>query len=64
MYEAITEAEISTAPSSGVEIRKSGIFHVQLDERRLICCSRFGIIGWDFANGDQSIELASRVFAK
>ncbi|KAK4963899.1 hypothetical protein LTR66_012587, partial [Elasticomyces elasticus] len=61
---ASTSARIGTTPSDGVEVRKPGIFHVQLDERRVICCSTgFGIVGWDFGNGDKDIEVASRLFA-
>lgn len=44
-------------------IRKPRIYHVQVDERRITCCSiRFGIVGWDFGNGDRDIQLASRFF--
>ncbi|KAL2349880.1 hypothetical protein BJ546DRAFT_1013159, partial [Cryomyces antarcticus] len=61
---ASTRARIGTTPSDGVEVRKSGIFHVQLDERRVTCCSTgFGIVGWDFGNGDKDIAVASRFFA-
>ncbi|KAL2349859.1 hypothetical protein BJ546DRAFT_1013005, partial [Cryomyces antarcticus] len=61
---ASTRARIGITPSDGVEVRKSGIFHVQLDERRVTCCStRFCIVGWDFGNGDKDIEVASRFFA-
>ncbi|KAK4942823.1 hypothetical protein LTR66_014668 [Elasticomyces elasticus] len=62
--EASTRARIGTTPSDGVEVRKPGVFHVQLDERRVTCCSMgFGIVGWDFGNGDEDIEVASRFFA-
>nr|OQO30201.1 hypothetical protein B0A51_11597 [Rachicladosporium sp. CCFEE 5018] len=48
---------MGTTPSDGDEVRKSGIFNVQLDERRVTCCSTgYGIVGWDFGNGDKDIE--------
>ncbi|KAK0840148.1 hypothetical protein LTS02_017274 [Friedmanniomyces endolithicus] len=59
-----TRARSGATPSDGVEVRKPGVFHVQLDERRVTCCSTgFGIVGWDFGNGDEDIEVASRFFA-
>ncbi|KAK4962351.1 hypothetical protein LTR66_012683 [Elasticomyces elasticus] len=62
--EASTRTRIGTTPSDGVNVRKPGVFHVQLDERRVTCCSMgFGIVGWDFGNGDEDIEVASRFFA-
>ncbi|KAK0770140.1 hypothetical protein LTR75_017973, partial [Friedmanniomyces endolithicus] len=61
---ASTRARDGATPSDGVGVHKPGIFHVQLDERRVTCCSMgFGIVGWDFANGDKDIEVASRFFA-
>ncbi|KAK0256583.1 hypothetical protein LTR35_018267 [Friedmanniomyces endolithicus] len=60
---AVSGARGGVAPLDGVEIRKPRIYHVQLDERRITCCStRFGIVGWDFGNGDKDIQLASRFF--
>ncbi|KAK5011035.1 hypothetical protein LTR28_006175, partial [Elasticomyces elasticus] len=61
---AVSESLVSIAPSDGGEIPKPRIYHVQLDERRVTCCStRFGIVGWDFGNGDKDIEVASGFFA-
>ncbi|TVY42531.1 F-box/WD repeat-containing protein 1A [Lachnellula subtilissima] len=40
------------------------VFKLQFDARRIICCSQTTVIvGWDFANGDESIIEASRFFA-
>ncbi|KAL2133978.1 hypothetical protein VTI74DRAFT_1281 [Chaetomium olivicolor] len=40
------------------------VFKLQYDARRIICCSqRSVIVGWDFCNGDQELEEASRFFA-
>ncbi|KAK0843730.1 hypothetical protein LTS02_016001, partial [Friedmanniomyces endolithicus] len=61
---ASTRALDGATASDAVEVHKPGIFHTQLDERRIICCSMgFGFVGWDFANGDKDIEVASRFFA-
>ena len=39
------------------------VFKLQFDARRIICCSQDPkIVGWDFANGDESIVEASRFF--
>ncbi|TKA62392.1 hypothetical protein B0A49_13263 [Cryomyces minteri] len=63
--EAITGAQAGTPRVDSGEVRKPEIFQVQLDERRLTCCStRSGIVGLDFGNGDRDIEVASRFFAK
>lgn len=40
------------------------VFKLQFDARRIICCSQDPkIVGWDFANGDESIIKCSRFFA-
>lgn len=40
------------------------VFKLQFDARRIICCSQDPkIVGWDFANGDESIIRCSRFFA-
>ncbi|KAI6335366.1 hypothetical protein MCOR30_003843 [Pyricularia oryzae] len=40
------------------------IFKLQFDVRRIICCSQTSVIvGWDFCNGDQELEEASRFWA-
>ncbi|KAF2258152.1 WD40 repeat-like protein, partial [Lojkania enalia] len=41
----------------------SRVFKLQFDARRIICCSQDPtIVGWDFANGDEDIVLASQFF--
>ncbi|KAI4684425.1 uncharacterized protein J4E84_006415 [Alternaria hordeiaustralica] len=41
----------------------SRVFKLQFDARRIICCSQDPtIVGWDFANGDRDIMLASQFF--
>ena len=41
----------------------SRVFKLQFDARRIICCSQDPtIVGWDFANGDKDITLASQFF--
>ena len=41
----------------------SRVFKLQFDARRIICCSQDPtIVGWDFANGDKDIVLASQFF--
>ena len=41
----------------------SRVFKLQFDARRIICCSQDPtIVGWDFANGDKDIILASQFF--
>jgi F-box and WD-40 domain protein 1/11 len=41
----------------------SRVFKLQFDSRRIICCSQDPtIVGWDFANGDKDIILASQFF--
>jgi F-box and WD-40 domain protein 1/11 len=43
----------------------SRVFKLQFDSRRIICCSQDPtIVGWDFADGDQEIEDASRFFGE
>ncbi|KAI9673207.1 MAG: hypothetical protein M1817_003070 [Caeruleum heppii] len=39
------------------------VFKLQFDARRIICCSQDPkIVGWDFANGDRTLEEAARFF--
>ncbi|RMZ74608.1 f-box and wd domain [Pyrenophora seminiperda CCB06] len=41
----------------------SRVFKLQFDARRIICCSQDPtIVGWDFANGDRDIVVASQFF--
>lgn len=41
----------------------SRVFKLQFDARRIVCCSQDPIIvGWDFANNDKDIMLASQFF--
>ncbi|KAF2642560.1 WD40 repeat-like protein [Massarina eburnea CBS 473.64] len=41
----------------------SRVFKLQFDARRIVCCSQDPtIVGWDFANGDKEIMLASQFF--
>jgi F-box and WD-40 domain protein 1/11 len=41
----------------------SRVFKLQFDARRIICCSQDPtIVGWDFANNDKDIILASQFF--
>jgi F-box and WD-40 domain protein 1/11 len=43
----------------------SRVFKLQFDSRRIICCSQDPtIVGWDFANGDKDIEVASKFFGE
>ncbi|KZZ99210.1 WD40/YVTN repeat-like-containing domain protein [Moelleriella libera RCEF 2490] len=40
------------------------VFKLQFDARKIVCCSQASIIvGWDFCNGDEDLEEASRFFA-
>jgi len=42
----------------------SRVFKLQFDARRIICCSQDPtIVGWDFAQGDKDIILASQFFS-
>jgi F-box and WD-40 domain protein 1/11 len=42
----------------------SRVFKLQFDARRIICCSQDPtIVGWDFAQGDKDIVLASQFFS-
>jgi F-box and WD-40 domain protein 1/11 len=42
----------------------SRVFKLQFDARRIICCSQDPtIVGWDFANNDKDITLASQFFS-
>ena len=48
-----------TNPSNSV----SRVFKLQVDARRIVCCSQDSrIIGWDFANRDPEIEECSKFF--
>lgn len=41
----------------------SRVFKLQFDARRIVCCSQDPtIVGWDFANNDKDIVLASQFF--
>ncbi|KAF2750015.1 WD40 repeat-like protein [Sporormia fimetaria CBS 119925] len=41
------------------------VFKLQFDARRIICCSQdYAIVGWDFANNDKDIILASQFFGE
>lgn len=41
------------------------VYKLQFDARRIICCSQDPtIVGWDFANGDREIEIASEFFGE
>jgi F-box and WD-40 domain protein 1/11 len=41
------------------------VYKLQFDSRRIICCSQDPtIVGWDFANGDKEIEIASEFFGE
>ncbi|KAF2020712.1 WD40 repeat-like protein [Aaosphaeria arxii CBS 175.79] len=43
----------------------SRVFKLQFDARRIICCSQDPtIVGWDFANNDPDIILASQFFGE
>lgn len=43
----------------------SRVFKLQFDARRIICCSQDPtIVGWDFANNDRDIMLASQFFGE
>jgi F-box and WD-40 domain protein 1/11 len=42
----------------------SRVFKLQFDARRIICCSQDPtIVGWDFAQNDKDIILASQFFS-
>jgi F-box and WD-40 domain protein 1/11 len=48
---------------AGGTAANSRVFKLQFDARRIICCSQNPIIvGWDFANNDDEIVVASRFF--
>ncbi|PSN60935.1 WD40 repeat-like protein [Corynespora cassiicola Philippines] len=50
-------------PLNGGQSTNSRVFKLQFDARRIICCSQDPtIVGWDFANNDKDIMLASRFF--
>ncbi|KAJ4359580.1 uncharacterized protein N0V89_000135 [Didymosphaeria variabile] len=43
----------------------SRVFKLQFDARRIVCCSQDPtIVGWDFANNDKDIMLASQFFGE
>jgi F-box and WD-40 domain protein 1/11 len=54
-------------PAAGGALNPAGtsrVFKLQFDARRIVCCSQDPIIvGWDFANEDKDIILASQFFA-
>lgn len=44
---------------------QSRVFKLQFDARRIVCCSQDPtIVGWDFANNDKDIILASQFFGE
>lgn len=55
-------AAAHATPANGTNSR---VFKLQFDSRRIICCSQDPtIVGWDFANGDREIEVASEFFGE
>lgn len=51
------------APPLNNQGTNSRVFKLQFDARRIICCSQDPtIVGWDFANNDKDIILASQFF--
>lgn len=51
------------APPLNTQGTNSRVFKLQFDARRIICCSQDPtIVGWDFANSDKDIILASQFF--
>ena len=51
------------APPLNNQGTNSRVFKLQFDARRIICCSQDPtIVGWDFANNDKDIVLASQFF--
>jgi len=51
------------APPNNSQGTNSRVFKLQFDARRIICCSQDPtIVGWDFANHDQDIIVASQFF--
>ncbi|KAF2690168.1 WD40 repeat-like protein [Lentithecium fluviatile CBS 122367] len=51
------------APFQGPQQGTSRVFKLQFDARRIVCCSQDPtIVGWDFANNDKDIMLASQFF--
>jgi F-box and WD-40 domain protein 1/11 len=50
-------------PFQGPQQGTSRVFKLQFDARRIVCCSQDPtIVGWDFANNDKDIMLASQFF--
>jgi F-box and WD-40 domain protein 1/11 len=50
-------------PFQGQTQGSSRVFKLQFDARRIVCCSQDPtIVGWDFANNDKDIMLASQFF--
>jgi F-box and WD-40 domain protein 1/11 len=59
-HQANAAAQQAQAPTAN-----SRVYKVQFDCRRIICCSQEPtIVGWDFANGDVDIEIASEFFSE
>ncbi|CBY00345.1 hypothetical protein LEMA_P014750.1 [Plenodomus lingam JN3] len=51
------------APPINTQGTNSRVFKLQFDARRIICCSQDPtIVGWDFANNDKDIIMASQFF--
>ena len=64
-------AAANTPGAAGAVVAHNGpgtnsrVFKLQFDSRRIICCSQDPtIVGWDFANGDREIEVASEFFGE
>jgi F-box and WD-40 domain protein 1/11 len=58
-------AVAQTANAAQREMHHQRIYKLQFCSRRLLCCSMEPIIvGWDFANGDKEIEIASEFFGE
>lgn len=52
------------APPINTQSTNSRVFKLQFDARRIICCSQDPtIVGWDFANNDKDIVMASQFFS-
>jgi F-box and WD-40 domain protein 1/11 len=50
-------------PFQGPQQGTARVFKLQFDARRIVCCSQdHTIVGWDFANNDKDIMLASQFF--
>lgn len=53
------------SPAAPTAQGTSRVFKLQFDARRIVCCSQDPtIVGWDFANNDKDIILASQFFGE